>query len=50
MNAHSKRLGVKHSLALTFISVAYMTLPEVALPPIYLAKPENLLSMSRSNT
>lgn len=27
-------------MALTFISVAYVTLTEVSLPPTYLAKPE----------
>jgi hypothetical protein len=40
LNAHSKRLGVKHSAAVTFISLAYVTLTEVSLPPTYLAKPE----------
>jgi len=33
-------IGVKYLVALTFISLDYVTLTEVTLPPTYLAKPE----------
>jgi len=33
-------IGVKYLVALAFVSLDYMTLTEVTLPPTYLAKPK----------